>query len=243
MESFATIAPRVVLAFAAVVLPVLFFVPAPYGRHYREGFGPSMNARLAWLVMEAPALFLFAWAWRENPHGEHPLVAALGVAWCLHYAQRTFVFSLLMRDAHRRKPLLTVALALVFNGLNAVGNGLGLRPREPDAAFLAGLGLFVVGMGLNLHSDHLLRGLRRLGETGYRVPTGGAFRFVSAPNYLGELLEWVGFAVAAQTWAAWAFAAFTFANLAPRARSNHRWYLAHFPDYPRARRALVPFLW
>ena len=98
-------------------------------------------------------------------------------------------------------------------------------------------------MVLNVHSDHLLRRLREPGETGYKVPAGGGFRYVSAPNYLGEIVEWIGFALAAQTLAAWAFAAFTFANLAPRAVANHRWYRERFADYPRQRRALIPFLW
>ena len=75
------------------------------------------------------------------------------------------------------------------------------------------------------------------------VPHGGLYRWVSAPNYLGEILEWVGFAIAAQTLAGWAFVAFTIANLAPRARSNHQWYLAKFPDYPGGRRALTPLVW
>ena len=75
------------------------------------------------------------------------------------------------------------------------------------------------------------------------MPFGGGFAYVSAPNYLGEIVEWVGFALAAGTLAAWAFALFTFANLAPRALANHRWYRARFAEYPPDRRALIPFLW
>ena len=39
-----------------------------------------------------------------------------------------------------------------------------------------------------------------------------------------------------------AFLAWTLANLVPRAVEHHRWYRATFADYPRVRRALVPFL-
>ena len=38
------------------------------------------------------------------------------------------------------------------------------------------------------------------------------------------------------------FAVYTFANLAPRAFSNHAWYREKFADYPRGRRALIPFV-
>jgi protein-S-isoprenylcysteine O-methyltransferase Ste14 len=236
-------APRIVLVFAALVFPILFFVTAPYGRHARPGWGPSIPARLGWVVMEAPSFFLFAALWVQNPGFGSLVVTTLGLAWLVHYGQRTFVFSLLMRDQGKRKPLLTVLMAIVFNVLNASGNAAALGDRRVDASFVVGLLLFALGFGLNLHADHVLRTLRKPGETGYRVPHGGLYRWVSAPNYLGEIIEWVGFAIAAQTLAGWAFALFTIANLAPRAVSHHRWYQAQFPDYPQGRRALIPFVW
>ncbi len=243
MEFLASWAPLVVFGFAALVFPMLFFIPAPYGRHARPGFGPAMPARAAWVLMESPSVFLFAALWWLHPHFGAPSVTLLGLAWLVHYVQRTFVFSLLMRGEVRRKPVLTVGLALAFNVLNAGGNAAALPARPIDLPLVLGLGLFLVGLGLNLHADHVLRTLRAPGETGYRVPQRGLHRWVSAPNYFGEILEWVGFAVAAQSLAAWAFAAFTVANLAPRAWSHRQWYRAQFADYPPARRALVPFVW
>src|SRR5262249_47335325 len=137
----------------------------------------------------------------------------------------------------------TVAMAIMFNVLNAVGNAVALRARPIDAALVAGVAVFAAGFAINLHADHVLRTLRAPGETGYKIPNGGAYRWVASANYLGECLEWIGFAIAAETLAAWAFAAFTFANLAPRARSNLRWYRERFPDFPRDRKILVPFIW
>lgn len=243
VTSLAQVAPTVVLIAAVVVFPLLFFVAAPYGRFTRAGWGPTMPARWGWVLMESPSVFLFAWLWWQNPGFGDALVTTLGVAWLLHYLQRTFVFPALMRGGNRPNAMLTVLLAICFNVLNAAGNASALTARPVDLAFVAGLTLFGLGLALNLHSDAVLRGLRRPGQTGYAIPRRGAFRWVSSPNYGGELLEWLGFAIAAQTLAGWAFAAFTFANLAPRAWSNHRWYRARFPDYPPERRALVPFLW
>jgi steroid 5-alpha reductase family enzyme len=193
--------------------------------------------------MEWPSVVLFAAVWIANPRFGTPMVTVLGMLWLLHYLQRTFVFSLLLRGSGRRQALLTVLLANLFNALNATGNAAALVDRPFDVAFFAGAILFVMGLLLNVHSDHLLRRLRGPGESGYRVPFGGAFAYVSAPNYLGEIIEWVGFALAAGTLAAWAFALFTFANLAPRALANHRWYREQFTNYPPERRALIPFLW
>ena len=54
-----------------------------------------------------------------------------------------------------------------------------------------------------------------------------------APNYLGEIVEWTGWALATWSLAGLAFAVYTAANLAPRAVANHDWYLSTFDDYPR----------
>ena len=40
-----------------------------------------------------------------------------------------------------------------------------------------------------------------------------------------------------------AFAFFTACNIGPRAYQHHQWYLAKFgSDYPRERKAVIPFL-
>ncbi len=237
---------------ALLVFPVLFLVPAPYGRYRRRGFGPTMNARLGWIVMEFPALAVPVWAFFQAG-GSASCGAAAGLLlslWLLHYTQRTFVFPLLMRGGNGRSPVLTVVLAIMFNCLNGIVNGtslawLGLDPAR-CAAFpprlILGVAIFLAGFAINLHADHVLRTLRAPGESGYRIPVGGAFRWVSAANYFGELVEWTGFAIAAMTPAAWAFAAFTAANLVPRAWSHHRWYRATFPEYPAARRSIIPLV-
>ena len=82
---------------------------------------------------------------------------------------------------------------------------------------------------------------RSLGE-GYQIPRGWLYRYISCPNYFGEIVEWIGWAVATWSLAGASFAAFTIANLAPRAVANHRWYHDKFDDYPPERKALVPFV-
>lgn len=91
-------------------------------------------------------------------------------------------------------------------------------------------------MAVNIHSDHVLRKLRKPGETGYKIPrgtllltaiylyriAGGMFEWVSAANLFGEILEWFGYAVFAQTLPAVAFSVFTFSNLVPRALEHHK---------------------
>ena len=106
----------------------------------------------------------------------------------------------------------------------------------------AGLALFAAGYFINQQSDHILLNLRKPGETGYRVPHGGLYRYVSCPNYLGELIEWSGFALLTWSPGALMFVIWTAANLVPRARTHHAWYKERFPDYPPERRAILPWL-
>ena len=47
-----------------------------------------------------------------------------------------------------------------------------------DPRFLAGAVLFFAGLVVHVRSDRTLRLLRAPGETGYRIPYGGAFRWV-----------------------------------------------------------------
>ncbi len=234
-------APWVVLGSAALVLPILLKIPAPYGRHATPRWGPVVPARLGWVVMESVSFFGFPLAFfKLSPFADNRQAQWLLLPWLLHYFQRSFVFPFLMKKP-RPMPAVTMVMAIVFNVLNAVGNGAELAPRGPSVLTLLGTAVFAAGFAINLHSDAVLRSLRKeVGE--YQVPQGGLYRWVSCPNYLGECLEWLGFALCASTLASLAFFVFTVANLLPRALSHHRWYLARFADYPKARKAMVPYV-
>ena len=237
-----------VLAMAVPTFLYLWRRAAPYGRHYAgAGWGPHMPTRLAWIVMElpAPALFLAVYLYGGAAFQIVPLLFL--AMWQGHYLQRTFVYPFRVRASGRKTPLLLVGSGFLFNALNAYLNARFISEFGEYAAdwladprFLLGGGIFLAGLALNLHADHTLTRLRRPGETGYAIPRGGGFRFVSCPNYLGEILEWLGWAVATWSPCGLAFMLFTVANLAPRARSNHRWYRETFPEYPARRRALIP---
>ncbi|HMX84253.1 MAG TPA: 3-oxo-5-alpha-steroid 4-dehydrogenase, partial [Saprospiraceae bacterium] len=109
--------------------------------------------------------------------------------------------------------------------------------------FIIGTLIFVTGLIINWRSDALLIGLRKQDETGYKIPYGGLFKYVSCPNLLGETIEWGGFAILTWSLPGLAFFVWTFANLIPRAIAHHRWYKQHFSDYPEGRKAVIPFLW
>ena len=226
---------------------------APYGRHNQgQGWGPQVSSLAGWLIMEVPAsvapLALFLIGERRDA-----VIWTFFVLWQLHYFHRAFIFPFRRRGGAATMPLLIALSGLLFNLLNTYLNwrflthfaGPTLYPRDWlwDPRFIAGTALFLAGLLVNQHADWVLIHLRKPGETGYKIPYGGLYRWVSCPNYLGELLEWCGWAVLPFWLPGLAFAVWTAANLIPRAISTHRWYRERFPDYPTSRKILVPFLW
>lgn len=237
------------IGLAALTFVSLFFVTAPYGRHARKGWGPEIGQRAGWVLMELPASLLWLAIYLAGAHALDAAPLALLALWQLHYVNRTFVFPFRIRADGKTTPISIVATAIVFNTLNAYVNArwvseLGSYPASwlLDARFVVGAALFLAGFAINQHADWVLMSLRKPGEKGYKVPRGGMYRWISCPNYFGEILEWTGWAIATWSLAGLAFALYTIANLAPRAIKHHQWYLEKFPDYPRERRALVPFL-
>ena len=113
---------------------------------------------------------------------------------------------------------------------------------ERHRVVVAALGMvfFLVGMVINIQSDSILRGLRKEGETGYKIPHGGLYGWVTCPNYFGEAVEWWGFTCVAQTPAALWFGVWSTMFLGSRAYQTHVWYKQKFEDYPQERRAFIP---
>ena len=234
----------------AVVFVALLFVDAPYGRHARAGWGPSVSARAGWVLMESPAVVLVPLLFALSERRSDPAAVAFVLLWSLHYVNRGVVAPLRPGAGASPMPISVAAMGFAFN----VGNGLlqgtwlfsaGPRPGVgwlAGAPFLLGTALFLAGMAVNRRSDAALKSLRAPGETGYRVPKGGLFELVSCPNYLGEIVEWAGWALLTWSPAGLVFALWTAANLVPRALAHHRWYRRTFADYPPRRKAIVPFV-
>ncbi len=239
-------------AIAVITAVTLFKITAPYGRHERKGWGLTLDERIGWIIMESPAFLVILICFIIGDRQTDPVAITFLVLWELHYVQRTFVFPFLLRKGEKKWPVVLVVFAIVFNTLNGYLNGRYLfffAPTYPsdwftDPRFITGVCLFVGGYVINRHSDMILRDLRGPGETGYKIPRGGFFRWVSCPNYFGEIVEWFGWALLTWSVAGLAFAVFTTANLLPRAAAHHTWYLKTFDsEYPDTRKRLIPFLY
>jgi 3-oxo-5-alpha-steroid 4-dehydrogenase 1 len=228
---------------------ILFFITAGYGQYFNKKWGPSINNKFGWFLMELPTVIVYLVYYLIGKRHFDLVPIIFMFIWMLHYCQRTFIFPFLIRGK-QRMPITIILMGITFNGINSY-----LQARwiyffsDPYSImwlfspfFIIGGLVFLAGFITNLHSDHIIRNLRMPRETVYKIPYGGMFKYVSSPNYLGEITEWVGWAIMTWSIPGLIFAGWTFANLAPRARSNHLWYIKTFPDYPKNRKALIPFV-
>ncbi len=233
-----------------VVFVALHFFEAGYG--YRR-YGPPVPNKIGWIAMEAPVFVAMCALWIASDRTWEAAPLALFALFQLHYLQRAFIFPLLIRGKSRM-PLGIVAMGAAFNLVNALMQGgwiFFIAPADYYADWFArpyiyvGGALFLAGMAVNLHSDRIIRHLRRPGDTRHYIPRGGMFRYVSSANYFGELTEWIGFAVASWSWAGAVFAWWTFANLAPRAASLYRRYEKEFGrEFTQlGRKKIIPFIY
>jgi steroid 5-alpha reductase family enzyme len=198
--------------------------------------------------MELPSVIVFAWIYFQGWSAYQLVPLMLFCMWELHYVQRTFIYPLLMRSSATPIPLSIVVMGWIFNVINASLNAIALTHLSSsypelwfiDPRFLIGVVIFLIGFVINLHSDHILRNLRKRGDTGYKIPYGGLFRWITCPNYFGEIVVWCGWAISSWSLAGAAFVGFTFANLVPRAWAHHKWYYENFSEYPKNRKAVLP---
>lgn len=237
-----------IFIFAGVTFLFLFLLTAPYGRYLRKGWGPSFPAKAAWITMEAPAVFVILIFFILGKNKSSIYIVFI-IIWQIHYVHRTFIYPFLT-NSKKKFPILLVIFAIFFNTLNGFVNGYYLFFLSShytirwlfDPRFIIGVLVFIFGMIINIHSDRVLRNLRKPGETEYKIPQKGLHRLIASPNYFGEILEWIGWAILTWSIPGLSFAVFTIANLMPRAYSNYKWYRKTFTDYPQKRKALIPYI-
>jgi 3-oxo-5-alpha-steroid 4-dehydrogenase 1 len=248
MDNLYKISLLLILGFAVIVFILLFFISAPYGKFSRKGWGPVIKSKWAWMVMEfpSPAMMLIFYIISDK---KAPVISIFLILWLGHYLHRAFIYPFTQSGKEKAYPILLVLMAFTFNCLNGFVNGYGVfNLYFYDLSYLlkwnffAGILVFITGFIINKTADAELRNFRKQNPSEYIVPHGWLFDYISSPHYLGEIIEWSGWAIMTWSLPGLAFLVFTFANLFPRAITSHKWYRSHFPDYPPGRKAIIPYL-
>lgn len=242
-----------------VVFIALYFVDAGYGKMRTEKWGPAINNKIGWLLMEAPVFFVMLYLWAASDVCFQVPYLLFFLIFEFHYFQRSFIFPMLLKG-NSKMPILIMGLSVIWNLVNGYIQGYWLFYLAPeyipefynsawvhDPRFIVGTCIFFIGWIVNMHSDHVIRNLRKPGDTNHYLPQGGLYKYVTSANYLGEIMEWFGFAILTWSWAGALFFWFTCCNLVPRANSIYHKYEEEFAEEFNARRPklkrIFPFIY
>jgi 3-oxo-5-alpha-steroid 4-dehydrogenase 1 len=235
------------LSIGFITFITLLKIPAPYGKFSKTNWGPMIPSKLGWIVMEIISPLALLYFFLNGNIEKTPTNIIFISLWTLHYFNRSVIYPLKQNNP-AKMPLLIAVLAFLFNVMNGYINGTYFGSIQEYSAeymsnwnFIVGVCLFIIGAYINIKSDNILLSLRsKSGE--YKIPEGFMFRYVSFPNYLGEILEWMAFAIMTWSLAGLSFMIWTMANLVPRAIKGHQWYHNKFESYPKNRKAIFPFI-
>lgn len=225
---------------AVIVFVVLYFVEAGYGKAISDKWGPAINNKVAWILMECPAFLVLLYIWLQSGDRKFDLVPfLLFFLFELHYFQRSFIFPFILKGKSKM-PIIIMLMGAAFCAINGFIQGewiFFLAPKTmytvewlTTPQFIIGVILFFGGMIINLHSDHVIRHLRKPGDTKHYLPKKGFYKYVTSANYFGEIVEWIGFAIASWSWAGVLFVVWTCANLVPRSNSIYKRYKKEFSE-------------
>ena len=239
---------------ALVVFIALYFVTVGYGVFYNKKWGFAIPNKIGWILMESPVFIVMLLLCIFSERSTNLVCLIFLILFEIHYFQRSFIFPFLIRGKSVM-PLSVILMGVVFNTLNAFMQGGWIFYVSPEnmyelswlatPQFIIGTMIFFAGMIINIHSDYIIRHLRKPGDTKHYLPKKGMFRYVTSANYFGEFVEWVGFAILTWSLSGAVFALWTFANLAPRAAKIYDNYKKEFGDELNTKKVkrIIPFIY
>jgi len=229
---------------ALIIFPINLIFKAPYGKHSTKKWGKTIDNKTGWFLMELPALVTCPSIYFIVVE-EISLSIGFVFIWITHYFNRTIIYPLRIKTKGKKIPIAIVASAFFFNLINGFLNGYFISLINFGSLsftyIISGLLIFIIGFYVNVSSDNKLIKLRT-NQKDYVIPKGGLFNYVSCPNFLGEIIEWLGFAIMTLNLGSISFLIWTICNLIPRSKAHHKWYKENFEKYPTTRKAVIPYL-
>lgn len=101
---------------------------------------------------------------------------------------------------------------------------------------------FSYGNLMQYQSHTFLASLRRENDKKYHLPKGGWFEYITCPHYLAEILIYFSLFLSSMTLTNGLLLFFVILNLISSACDTYDWYCDKFPDFPKERRILIPYL-
>lgn len=231
------------------------------GTVYIKDLGPQIGWSTVFLTEYAGPLLIYAWIYTrpwlfygaEAALKPYSLCTDIAVA-ChtMHYAKRLLETVFVHRFSHSTMPIFNLFKNCSYYwGFTAylayhINHPL-FTPPSLNQVYYCAAAFCVFELG-NLSIHVALRNLRPAGSKERRIPqpTGNPFTWlfslVSCPNYTYEVASWLSFSGLTSCLPALLFCSAGFYQMALWALGKHRNYKKEFKDYPRGRKAIVPFL-
>lgn len=232
------------------------------GRIFFKDLGIQIGWSTVFVVEYAGPLFLYLMFY-ARPSFIYPSIPAAGTAlashiaclcWCGHYLKRILETLFVHRFSHSTMPLFnlfkncsyywgfTVFVAYSLN------HPLYTPPFFGAPQLIIGLAAFLLSEVGNLSIHLSLKNLRPAGSNARKIPFPDSnpftklFNLVSCPNYTYEAAAWFSFAILSQSFPALMFGVVGLCQMSLWALGKHRNYKKEFSEYPRDRKAILPFI-
>ena len=97
-----------------VVFVALYFVDAGYGKMRSDKWGPAINNKVGWCLMEMPVFVVMLYLWgMSDVKFELPYLIFF-LIFQFHYFQRSFIFPFLLKG-NGKMPLAIMGLSVIWN--------------------------------------------------------------------------------------------------------------------------------
>nr|CAD7457122.1 unnamed protein product [Timema tahoe] len=228
---------------------------------YVKDLGPQIGWKTVFLAEYAGPLLVYVWLyqrpWLFYGEGAASLPVHQVVHWAMwcyvaHYVKRLLETIFVHRFSNATMPFMNLfkncSYYWLFTAYIAyhVNHPLYTPPGKWQA--YAGLAMFILCELGNLSIHVALRNLRPPGTKLRKIPEvtsnpfTALFNFVSCPNYTYEFGSWLAFSIMTQCLPAGLFTLAGMYQMSVWALGKHRAYKKEFPNYPRGRSAILPFL-
>ena len=142
-----------------VVFVALYFVDAGYGKMRTEKWGPAINNKVGWCLMEMPVFFVMLYLWAKSGVKFQLPYLIFFLIFQFHYFQRSFIFPFSLKG-NSKMPLTIMFFSVVWNLVNGYIQGYWLFHLAPQFApyattwltdwrFILGVLIFICGWAIN----------------------------------------------------------------------------------------------
>ncbi|CAI7831253.1 unnamed protein product, partial [Closterium sp. NIES-54] len=156
------------------------------------------------------------------------------IYWTFHYTKRILETFFVHRFSHGTMPLQNLFRNCGYYWSFAafvsffVNHPMYTPVSETQMAI--GFGIAIVNQLSNLYCHIILRNLRSGSSSGYQIPSGFLFNFITCANYTTEITAWLGFNIATQSVAGYLFMLAGAMQMAEWALAKHKRLVK--PDSP-----------